>query len=164
VLRIIVALAVIAWLHCACGPSTAQIVAAKSARYSGQPSEIFNAVEEVILQDYKIGDRQSEPKLLTVMTAPQWYTPEGGRQSPGAGDYVQLSDRSVQLSLKVEVLAASNTSILVEVTPQTLQYLSGSPQPRELRPDDPNLPPWINGRVDSLYVAINERLKPFENK
>jgi hypothetical protein len=153
-----------AWLLWACGPSTAQIVAAKTARYSGEPAEIFDAVEEVIVQDYKIGDRQRDPKLLVVMTAPQWYSPEGGRQSAGAGDYVQLSDRSVELSLKVEVLAVSNTSILVEVTPHTLQYLSGSPQPRELRPDDPNLPPWIGGRVDSLYVAINERLKSYETK
>jgi hypothetical protein len=37
--------------------------------------------------------------------------------------------------------------------------IPASPTPRERRADDPNLPPWVLGRVDSLALAIYERAK-----
>jgi hypothetical protein len=146
-----------------CGPSAAQIADAKSAQYKGDHSQICEIVESVVDEDYKIGDRQREERLCVIRTAPQWYNPEGGRQSAGAGDYVQLSDRSVQLSLTVEVTAPTDDRIFVEITPTTHQYISGSPQPRELAADDPNLPPWVPGRVDSLYMQVHDRLKPYKH-
>ena len=38
--------------------------------------------------------------------------------------------------------------------------LSGSPKPRELKPDDPFLPPFVLGRADELQFEIYERAQP----
>ena len=98
---------------------------------------------------------------------PQWYTHEGGRQSAGAGDMVQIEGGSVRLSIVVEVVEVNSLpepTYAVKVTPKTFEALSGSPQPRELAPDDPNLPGWITGRVESLQVAIYKRAQQFAAK
>jgi hypothetical protein len=144
----------------ACGPSSAEIKQAQTASYAGSPAEMFAIIEQIVGQDYKIAEvRRSDGYAL--VTDRQWYTPEGGRQSAGAGDYVQLDDRSVNLSLLVELVEMDMGRVMVTVTPTTLQFIAGSPQPRELKPDDPNLPPWVHGRVETLYVEIHKRLKPY---
>jgi hypothetical protein len=147
-------------LASACGPSSAEIRQAQTAQYSGAPAEIFAVIEQTVGEEYKIADIRRDDGFA-LLTFQQWYTPEGGRQSAGAGDYVQLDDRSVNLSLLVELVEMDQNRIMVTVTPKTLQFISGSPQPRELKPDDPNLPGWVHGRVESLYVDINKRLKQF---
>lgn len=143
-------------LAMACGPSTAQITAAKTATYASR-DQIFEIAAKVAQENYKLGQVDLEGRRF--VTEPQMYSPEGGRQSPGAGGFVHMSDRSVQLSLIVEVLPAQPRGAVVVITPKTFQVISGSPKPRELAPDDPNLPPWVLGRVDALAVAIHERGK-----
>ncbi len=153
-------LCVVALTASACGPSSAEIRQAQTASYAGSPAEILAVIEQAVGQDYKIADvRRGED--FAVVTEGQWYNPEGGRESAGAGDVVQVVDRSVQLSLLVELVSMDMNRIMVTVTPKTMQYMAGSPQPRELKPDDPNLPPWVTGRVESLYVEINKRLKQY---
>jgi hypothetical protein len=144
----------------ACGPSSAEIRDAKEAAYSGSPGEIFDIVEQTVAETYKIGEAQRSEQYI-LATQPQWYSPEGGRQSAGPDDFVQLSDRSIQLTLIVEVVGVPER-ILITITPRTFQNVSGSPKPRELTPDDPNLPPWVTGRVDSLFVEVHKRLQKFK--
>ena len=48
--------------------------------------------------------------------------------------------------------------------PKTFQHISGSPKPRELAPDDPNLPGWVQGRVETLYVEIHKSLQKYQVK
>jgi hypothetical protein len=152
-------LGVVALVLAGCGPSAAEIQTAKDATYHGSPAEIFAIAEQVAAQTYKIGDR--DPDALIFMTQPQWYSPEGGRQSAGVDDYVQLDDRSVQLALFVQVVAPAKDRISIKITPKTFQYISGSPKPRELAPEDPNLPSWIHGRVDSLTYEIYKAAQPY---
>ena len=136
---------------------------AKTTTYVGSPSEIFDIAEATTAQTYKIGEVQrSGPYAL--ITAPQWYNPEGGRQSAGQGDFVQLVDRSILLQLLVEVVPTSENTIVVNVTPRTYQHLTGSPKPRELAPDDPNVPGWVLGRVDTLHHEIHKRLQKYVAK
>ncbi len=140
----------------ACGPSTAEIRTAKSARYAADPSALFDIALQVTQRDYKI-DEVDAPNVR-FSTTPQIYSPEGGRQSPGAGGFVNMSDRSVMLALIVEI-RPTDAGHVIAVTPRTFQMISGSPKPRELAPDDPNLPGWVHGRVDALTVAIHEAAK-----
>ena len=140
----------------ACGPSTQEVKTAKLARYSAPPPTLLDIALAVAKQDYKIGGVDQENARFE--TEPQMYSPEGGRQSPGAGGYTQFTDRSVLLSLVVEVLPTEGGHV-VAVTPRTFQMIAGSPKPRELAPDDPNLPGWVQGRVDSLQVAIYNAAK-----
>ena len=142
----------------ACGPSAAEIKMAKSAGYKGDPGELFDVIEQTTAQTYKIGEANRIQHAL--MTVPQWYNPEGGRQSAGAGDYVQVVDRSVQLALVVQLVDMENRFV-VEITPKAFQHIAGSPQPRELQPDDPNLPGWVTGRVETLQLEIHKSLQKY---
>jgi hypothetical protein len=147
---------VVALMAAACGPSTGQVKTAKLAHYKAPPATLFQIAVEVAERDYKIGE--VDEAGARFVTTPQIYSPEGGRQSAGAGGFVNMSDRSVMLSLFVEVLPSEPGHVVV-VTPKTFQMISGSPKPRELAPDDPNLPGWVSGRVDTLAVAIYEAAK-----
>lgn len=141
----------------ACGPSSAEIKTAKSTRYTAEPRTLFDLALQVAQRDYQIGDIDAEHARFA--TAPQFYSAEGGRQSPGAGGFVTMGDGSIMLSLIVEVLPAQPGNVIV-VTPKSFQIVSGSPKPRELTPDDPSLPGWVHGRVDALAVAIYEAARP----
>ena len=140
----------------ACGPSNAEIKTAKSTQYSASPQQLFDLAIQVAQRDYKIGEVEAEDGRFA--TAPQFYNAEGGRQSAGAGGYVQMGGGSILLQLFVEVLESERGHVVV-VTPKTFQMVSGSPKPRELAPDDPNLPGWVSGRVDALAMAIYEAAK-----
>jgi hypothetical protein len=143
----------------ACGPSSAEIKTAKTASYKAQPMEVLRIAMQTASETYKIGDANEEQ--LTFMTQPQWYSPEGGRESAGDQDFVQIRDHSIMLSLIVEVVAPAEDRVMVRVTPKTFQHVSGSPKPRELRPDDPNLPGWVTGRAEQLQLDIHKRLQQY---
>jgi hypothetical protein len=153
---------VVASALAACGPSAAEIRTAKTATYAAPAEEMYRIAVATASETYKIGEEDREH--LRFATRPQWYNPEGGRQSEGAGGYVQVIDRSVELTMVVEVVVVGPNAHAVNVTPVTFQHLSGSPQPRELKPDDPNLPPWIHGRVESLQLAIHNNAKQYAAK
>ncbi len=145
----------------ACGPSAAEIKTARSASYTGTPAEIFDGVMAAVSDTYQIGDAKRDGDQYALVTVPQWYNAEGGRESAGAGDVVQVRGGSVQVRFVVELVSTDASHFVVTVTPKTFQVVSGSPQPRELTPDDPNLPGWVVGRVDTLHLAIHKRLQNY---
>jgi hypothetical protein len=144
-----------------CGPSTAEIKTAKSTTYVGDAAEIANAVQQVVSETYKVGDAGRTEETFRIVTTEQWYSPEGGRQSSGADDFVQLVDRSIMLQMIVDIVPTASDRVVIQVTPRTMQHISGSPKPRELAPEDPNLPGWVTGRVDQLHHDIYKGLQKY---
>lgn len=142
----------------ACAHSSAEIAAAKTARYATSQAQLYDIALEVTQQKYKIA--ASDPDRLDFWTTPRFYSPEGDLQSEGAGGFVQLDNHSVQVAFHVETLEVADHAVIVRITPQTFQVLSGSPKPRELKPDDPYLPPFVLGRADELQFQIYERAQP----
>jgi hypothetical protein len=67
----------------------------------------------------------------------------------------------VRVVFHVKLVPSGAERFAIEVTPDTLQVVDGSPQPRHLAPDDPYLPPFVLGRADALALAIYERAKPY---
>jgi hypothetical protein len=142
----------------ACGPSIAEIKTAKETTYRMKPVEMLDLAERVAQDQYKIGD--VDDAHHTFATQPKFYSPEGDLESPGAGGFLNLVDRSVKVHFIVQVVEFAGDDVAVTVTPKTFQYLKGSPQLRELGADDPGLPPWIHGRADDLAIAIYKAAKP----
>ncbi|MDX2091847.1 MAG: hypothetical protein SFX73_28555 [Kofleriaceae bacterium] len=145
-----------------CGPSSAQIKTAKAAQYKAPPATILDLAVQVAQRTYRIGE--VDPQGVRFATAPQFYTKEGGRISATnefTGDFVRAKEGDVQLMLVVEVLPTQAERVMVNITPKTMQVVSGSPQPRPLLPTDPDLPPWIHGRVNALAVAIYDAAKQY---
>jgi len=159
-MRSLLLLQFVALLWVGCGPSAAEIKTAKTATYRGDASAMFDEIIQATQDSYKIADATKQDGRYALITMAQWYSPEGGRQSAGAGDFVQLDDRSVRLEMIVE-LVDQEPGFMVTVTPKTFQHIAGSPQPRELKPDDPNLPGWVVGRVESLQLEIHKRLQKY---
>ncbi len=143
-----------------CGPSSGQIKTAKAAQYTAPARSLLDVALQVAQRTYKIGLIDLEK--LTFATAPQWYSREGGRISPnneGGGDFVNARGGDVQVTLVVHVREVDGGRMLVVVTAKTFELVAGSPQPRELATDDPNLPPWVLGRIDALAVEIHGEAK-----
>lgn len=146
----------------ACGPSNEQIKTAKAAQYKAPASTILDLAIQVAQRKYRIGG--VDPQALKFTTAPQFYTKEGGRVSPTnefTGDFVNVREGHVQLMLLVEIVETDPDRVVVNITPKTMQVVAGSPQPRPLLPTDPDLPPWIHGRVNALAVAIHDEAKRY---
>ena len=164
-MRAILLLVVAVVLSSCGGPSSTQIRDAKSAEYKAPPKQVLDVALQVTQQTYKIG--AIDPDGLRFGTASQWYSKEGGRISPnneGGGDFVNAGGGDVQVTLIVQVHLVPNDRVVVSVTPVTFELVAESPQPRELKADDPNLPPWILGRVDSLAVEIHKHAKRYIEK
>lgn len=143
-----------------CGASSAQVKTAKTAVYKLPAKSMLDVALQVAQQDYKIDGRTIDPAANTFMTEPQMYNKDGGRRSPSAGGYLdKLAQGDVLLRLEVKIRQVESDTVYVEIVPHALQTVLDSPKPRELTPDDPNMPPWVHGRVDSLAVAIYEAAK-----
>jgi hypothetical protein len=159
-MKLVFALAMALMVVGGCGPTAAEIRTAKATEYNAPPKHLLDLALQVTQSDYKIGSLDIEG--LKFSTEPQWYTAEGGRISAytdGSQDFVNAGGGDVQVWFVVQVRLVDHDRVAVEITPRTFQLIAGSPQPRELRPDDPNLPPWILGRADSLAMAIYDQAK-----
>jgi hypothetical protein len=141
----------------ACGPNSAEIKTAKTTTYQMAGTDLLQLAEQAAKEEYKIG-AVNQPEL-SFITQPRFYGPEGDLQSPGAGNFVQMQDRTIQLAFIVQVTELAGGDSAVTVTPKTFQVISGSPKPRELAPDDPNLPGFVHGRADQLALDIYELAK-----
>jgi hypothetical protein len=147
-----------------CGPSSGQIKIAKTAVYTAAPNQILDIAVQVAQRTYKV--RDIDPTKNMFITEGQWYTPEGGRigtTDEGNGDYVNAGGGDVRVAFEVRLVpveSAESNRFSVVIEQHTFQLVSGSPQPRELKTDDPALPPWVKGRVDSLAIDIYEAAKP----
>ncbi len=142
-----------------CGPSNAELRTAKTATYNADPRDLFELAVEVAKETYKVGE--TDEYKLAFATIPRFYSSTGDLESEGAEGWTQVRPGSVQVTLIVTIVPTSEHSASVVVVPHTLQVLSGSPQPRELKPDDPYLPPFVLGRADALALDIYQRAKQF---
>lgn len=144
----------------ACGPSAAEVKTARQTVYRADPGTLFELAMSTTRETYKIADVNKED--FSFITESRWYSPEGDLESPGAGGFVTMVDRSVAVSFIVQVTPSeTHGDFGIVVIPKTFQHLEGSPKPRELPADDPNLPTWIHGRVDALALAIYQRAKGY---
>jgi hypothetical protein len=142
----------------ACGPSNSELRTAKTAVYNTDGSQLFRIAEQAAgAENYKIAG--VDDGHLTFETVPKWYSPEGDLQSAGADDFTRVDQHSVKVSFVIAVTSTGPNQFVVMVTPHTWQYVAGSPQLRELEPGDPYLPPWVNGRADTLSLSIYDQAK-----
>ena len=146
----------------ACGPSSAELRTAKTTVYTVDGGQLLSLAQQAAGDEhYKLG--AVDDGHLMFETDPKFYSSEGDLQSPGASDFTRVDNHSVKVSFVVELQEISERQFAVRVTPHTYQYIAGSPQMRPLEPADPNLPPWVLGRADSLQIAIYDRARNFSH-
>ncbi len=145
-----------------CAPSGAQLRTAKAAEYKLSGKQMLDVAVQVTQGTYTLGPLDIDK--LAFATAQQVYTPEGMRISPnnsGQGDFVNAGGGDLVVQLIVQVVETGPDRVAVKVTPKTLQFIQGSPKPRELLPDDPNVPGWVHGRANTLAIEIYDAGKQY---
>jgi hypothetical protein len=145
-----------------CGPSSAEVRRASATKYRAPAGEILALAESAAEESYKIGEIDREH--TSFVTQPRFYSSTGDLESPGAEGVTMIRPGSVRVAFVVEVVPVDDQHVAVTVTPHTLQALAGSPQPRELKPDDPYLPGFVLGRTDALAYAIYEHAKKYAER
>jgi hypothetical protein len=145
----------------ACGPSSGELKAAKTAHYKGDKVAMFQVVKQVTESKYHL--QKSDENALGMQTVGRWYTPEGLAASERGDDIRDVPDKSLNIALVV-TLVPDGDAYVVNVKPLMTRYHAGSPQPEPVPENDPSVPGWATGKVDSLAMDIHEALKQYEVK
>ena len=153
----VLAVIAIAVLGCG-GASSAQVQEARAAKYDAPPEVVFNAVLEAVSSLHEIAAH--DPSQGLIETVSKWYEPSGMSAPKGADDQAYVEDGSVLLGFAVGVRGEPG-AWHVEVLPLASQVVAGSPQGRRLRPGDPSMPGWVQGKVDNIFVAVHAKLKEY---
>jgi hypothetical protein len=158
--NLIVALLVAAFAF-ACGPSSGQLKAAKTAHYKGDKAEMFNLAKQATEAKYKL--QKADEASLGFQTTGRWYTPEGLAASERADDIRDVPDNSLNIALVV-TLVPDGDAYVVQVKPLMIRYHAGSPKPEPISENDPSVPGWAQGKVDQLALDIHDALAKYEVK
>jgi hypothetical protein len=142
----------------ACGPSSSQVKTAKTASYRTDADTMFKTVVQVVGQKYKVINADRVTGMLR--TEDRWYEKDGTYEDKKANDGVMAEDGSIVMYYLVK-LAGGPTEYKVEVIPYVAQVRIGYAMPVKLEPDDLQMPGWVHGKTDDLYVSIYEALKPY---
>lgn len=145
-------------LAAGCGPSSGQVRQARETRYQGTRDEVFLAMTEALGQEQQRIDK-SDPDAAAALTVGRWYEPDGTYEDKALGrDSVQVEDGSIYLAFVVQVVGDA-PPFQVVVEPTVDQFRSGYSALYHMKPDDPQMPGWIHGKVDDLQLALYARLK-----
>jgi hypothetical protein len=160
--------ALVALVLAACGGS-AEVKAARTARYSGDKATIFAAMRGAVEGKYKV-DTVDEPGL-GLKTIGRWFNPQG--QTAAEGNTAQatkggkmnsiIPDQSLNIVYAVG-LKQDGEAWVVEVKPIIERYVAGSPKTQPLSEGDASIPGWVEGKTEALVVEIHDALKQYEVK
>lgn len=143
------------------GPSGKDVAMAKQARYQGDKLQLFGQMKETVESKYKL-DVSDETKLA-LRTIGRWYTPEGLVSNWTPEDGAKLPDKSLNIALVAQLLP-ENDSWIVHIEPVILRFNLGQSKLEPVRPNDPSLPGFVNGKSDELAFDVNKKLKQWEVK
>ena len=145
----------------ACGPSSNELKAAKTAHYKGDKVAMFNAAKDAVSAKYTL--QKSDENALGMQTNGRWYTPEGLAAAESGGDMRVVPDNSLNIVMVV-TLVPDGDAYVVNVKPLYLRYHAGNPKPEALKDDDISIPGWAQGKVDQLALDIHTALQQYEVK
>jgi hypothetical protein len=154
-------LLIILAIAAACGPSSGELKAAKTAHYKGDKLAMFQIAKQVTESKYHL--QKSDENALGMQTEGRWYTPEGLAASERSNDMRDVPDKSLNIALVV-TLVPDGDAYVVNVKPLMMRYHAGSPKPEPVGENDPSVPGWAQGKVDQLALDIHEALKQYEVK
>ncbi|MBL8621482.1 MAG: hypothetical protein JNK64_09270 [Myxococcales bacterium] len=142
----------------ACGPSSAQIKTARTARYRTTASAAFQAgVAALKDNDYKI--QQVDPVAGRAITEVKWYEVDGTSMSRDSDGRPQMTSAGgIMFAVEIAVLPDADT-FYVQVIPHVQQMKSGYSAPFEIKEGSGEMPGWVAGKLDNLYVSIYDALK-----
>jgi hypothetical protein len=140
----------------ACGPSSAQIKSARTARYNASASEVFQAAVAGLKDNQPVD--KADPVTSTAYSKGRWYEGDGTYVAKDANDNPVVTTGAVVVAFEVKVVP-DGAHFGVEVIPHVQQYRDGYSALFEIQPGSEQMPGFIIGLTDSIYLSIHGRLK-----
>ncbi len=142
----------------ACGPSSAQIKTARTARYHTTASAAFQAgVAALKDNDYKI--QQVDPVAGRAITEVKWYEVDGTSMSRDSEGRPQMTSAGgIMFAVEIAVLPDADT-FYVQVTPHVQQMKAGYSAPFDIKEGSGEMPGWVAGKLDNVYLSVYAALK-----
>jgi hypothetical protein len=137
----------------ACGPSSAEIKQARTARYTCEFDQVFKAMIEVVKEETPpLGE--TDPERGVVMSDFRWHSSSGMRKEAGA---TQVEQGDVGFVLVVAAVK-DDAGFGIRTFPKVFSQSPDTPRGRELSRDDANWPGWADGKADKVQLAIHQKL------
>ena len=138
-----------------CGPSTAQVRAARSARYQAPPDALIEATVAA-LRAHRYVIAGVDPVAGTVQTEPIWFSAQGTRRSSGR---VRAIDRDIRFAITARVEPRDGGTFAVALAAVAARAQNGMHELVPIDPQDADVPGWFGTRLDDVYVDIHQRLR-----
>lgn len=138
----------------ACGPTAAQVRAARVAHYDASRHTILEAVYGAL--------EDSRYRVRSAVDGVVWSTHRSFLLDGTALASLRFRKRGgdldvYTLAMMIEIRGPAGDRSIRVVPSITLSR--PTLRPLALAPTDRSVPPWIHGQVDALYVRIHERLR-----
>ena len=101
---------------------------------------------------------QADPVTGVAFSKGRWYEGDGTFVAKDADDKPMLRGGEVVLAFEVKVVP-DGAHFGVEVIPHVQQFREGYSALFEIKPDSEQMPGFIVGRADNVYLSIHGRLK-----
>jgi hypothetical protein len=157
-LRSIALFALAVFALVACGPSAAQIKTARDGRYRASASEVFQRTVAA-LKDNGHKVKAADPVAGKAVTEEKFYEVDGTTMSRDSdGRPLMTSAGAIILMLEATVVPDGDV-FKVDVTPRVLRMREGYAAAIPIEPGNPEMPGWVVGIVDNVYVSVHSSLK-----
>jgi hypothetical protein len=141
-----------------CAGSNANVKVAQDAHYKADPVTLF-AGAKAATSDYKVVS--SDDGAFTFQTEGVWYTPEGQVDRAPGQNIARLQDMSINFAVVVKVVKADADTYKVDVVPIALRKQGLVSKPETLDMNDASVPGWVHGKLESIQLAIYDKLKGY---
>jgi hypothetical protein len=141
-------------LAAACGASAREARSARARAYDADYTVVYNQVVAAVAAEYPdfLAENAAEGEIRTP-----WF-PLGLVREPGTTGTSRrgIEDAPRRFYIRFDIEVTGPRPWRVHVRGQASAWELGQPQPEVL--DGPEEPPWLQGRIDALQIAIHERL------
>lgn len=145
-----------------CASNAAELHRSRVAVYQTDPTTLLQATAAAIeAQHYKVD--AIDPDEGELVTHDKVFGPDGMTESVGAGDAIQVADRSIVLAFVVKTVPDRDRWRLT-VEPKIRRIFVDRPNLDDLTLDDPTTPGWVRTRLEELTIAIHDALAAYEVK
>ncbi|MBL8621483.1 MAG: hypothetical protein JNK64_09275 [Myxococcales bacterium] len=149
---LIVAVAMVAALV-GCGPSAAQVHAARSAQYRASPAVLLDATIAA-LRAHRYVIAGVDPVAGTVQTEPIWFSNMGTKRRSGR---VRAVDRDVRFAIRARVEPRAEGTFGITLEAIAARAHSGLHELVPIDPQDADVPSWFGPRLDDVYLDVYAR-------
>ena len=137
-----------------CGPSSAEVKEARSARYTCEYGDVFKAAAETVKElAPPLGTANPEDGIIASDF--RWHSSTGMRKEAGSA---MIGEGDVGFQVELAIREAEGGGFTIDALPRIFAQDTGSPRGQELTRDHADWPEWADGKVDNIMIKIRERL------